>query len=329
MKKQRFLNKIIISMHKNHFIAIVLVLLGVFSSSAQQDAQYTQYMYNTQIINPAYAGNRDALSFGVLGRIQWVNFEGAPKTGTFTVNSPIGLYDNMGLGLSIVHDEIGPASESNLTVDYAYSIEVSRNSELSFGLKAGVDLLNVDYTKLNILDDADILFLNNVNNRLQPQVGAGLYFNTDRFYMGASVPNFLNTKHFDEDTLNDLEDFDGDGVAIERLHYFLIAGYVFDLNPNLKFKPATLFKAVSGSPLQWDFSANFMFNEKFTFGASYRWSASVSAMAGFQVSDAIFIGMAYDYQSTDIEDYSDGSYEVFLRFDIFKKADRILTPRFF
>ncbi|AWX45965.1 hypothetical protein HME9304_02997 [Flagellimonas maritima] len=316
-------------MHKNHFIAIVLVLLGVFSSSAQQDAQYTQYMYNTQIINPAYAGNRDALSFGVLGRIQWVNFEGAPKTGTFTVNSPIGLYDNMGLGLSIVHDEIGPASESNLTVDYAYSIEVSRNSELSFGLKAGVDLLNVDYTKLNILDDADILFLNNVNNRLQPQVGAGLYFNTDRFYMGASVPNFLNTKHFDEDTLNDLEDFDGDGVAIERLHYFLIAGYVFDLNPNLKFKPATLFKAVSGSPLQWDFSANFMFNEKFTFGASYRWSASVSAMAGFQVSDAIFIGMAYDYQSTDIEDYSDGSYEVFLRFDIFKKADRILTPRFF
>ncbi len=316
-------------MQKNHFIAIVLVLLGVLSSSAQQDPQYTQYMYNTQIINPAYAGNREALSFGLLGRIQWVNFEGAPKTGTFTVNSPIGIYDNMGLGLSIVHDEIGPATESNLTVDYSYSIDVSRNAELSFGLKAGLDLLDVDFTKLNIFDPNDAFFQNNVDNKLQPQVGAGLYFNTDRFYMGASVPNFLNTKHFDEDTLNDLEDFDGDGVAIERLHYFLIAGYVFDLNPNLKFKPATLFKAVSGSPLQWDFSANFMFNEKFTFGASYRWSASVSAMAGFQVSDAIFIGMAYDYQSTDIEDYSDGSYEVFLRFDIFKKADRILTPRFF
>lgn len=316
-------------MQKNHFIVIVLMFLGALSSSAQQDPQYTQYMYNTQIINPAYAGNREALSFGLLGRIQWVNFEGAPKTGTFTVNSPIGIYDNMGLGLSIVHDEIGPATESNLTVDYSYSIDVSRDAELSFGLKAGLDLLDVDFTKLNIFNPNDAFFQSNIDRKLQPQVGAGLYFNTDRFYMGTSVPNFLNSKHFDEDTLNDLDNLDDGGVAIERLHYFLIAGYVFDLNSNLKFKPATLFKAVSGSPLQWDFSANFMFNEKFTLGASYRWSASVSGMAGFQVSDAIFIGMAYDYQSTDIESYSDGSYELFLRFDIFKKADRILTPRFF
>ncbi len=303
------------------------MILGLMCM-AQQNPQYTQYMYNTQIINPAYSGSREALSFGLLGRTQWVSIEGSPESGTFTVNSPIGLYDNMGLGLSIVHDRIGPSSESNITADYSYRIDVSRTGKLSFGLKAGVDVLNVDYNELTIFDEADILFQNNVDNRIQPQVGAGLYFNTEKFYMGASVPNFLRTRHFDESILEG-EDLDSDGIALERLHYFLIAGYVFDLNPNLKFKPATLFKTVGGSPLQWDLSANFLFNEKFTFGASYRWSASLSALAGFQITDSLFVGMAYDYETTQIEQFSDGSYEVFLRFDIFNKSDRIVTPRFF
>ncbi|UII75985.1 type IX secretion system membrane protein PorP/SprF [Flagellimonas sp. HMM57] len=308
-------------------ISIVFMVLGIVCT-AQQNPQYTQYMYNTQIINPAYSGSREALSFGLLGRTQWVSLEGSPESGTFTVNSPIGLYDNMGLGLSIVHDRIGPSSESNITADYAYRIDVSREGRLSFGLKAGVDVLNVDYSALTIFDQNDPFFQNNIDNRLQPQVGVGLYFNTDRFYMGASIPNFLRAEHFDEGTLEG-DNVDSDSIALERLHYFLIAGYVFDLNQNLKFKPATLFKAVGGSPLQWDFSANFLFNEKFTLGASYRWSASLSALAGFQITDSLFLGMAYDYQTTEIESYSDGSYEVFLRFDIFKKSDRILTPRFF
>ncbi len=303
------------------------MVLGIVCT-AQQNPQYTQYMYNTQIINPAYSGSREALSFGLLGRTQWVSLEGSPESGTFTVNSPIGLYDNMGLGLSIVHDRIGPSSESNITADYAYRIDVSTEGRLSFGLKAGVDVLNVDYSALTIFDQNDPFFQNSIDNRLQPQVGVGLYFNTDRFYMGASVPNFLRAEHFDESTLEG-DNVDSDSIALERLHYFLIAGYVFDLNQNLKFKPATLFKAVGGSPLQWDFSANFLFNEKFTLGASYRWSASLSALAGFQITDSLFLGMAYDYQTTEIESYSDGSYEVFLRFDIFKKSDRILTPRFF
>lgn len=315
-------------MKKNQSIICILFLFLVTVCTAQQNAQYTQYMYNTQIINPAYSGSREMLSFGLLGRTQWVSVNGSPESGTFTVNSPIGLYENMGLGLSIVHDRIGPSAESNITADYAYRIDVSRNGKLSFGLKAGVDVLNIDYSELTIFDEIDPLFQNNVDNRLQPQVGIGLYFNTDRFYMGASVPNFLRTQHFDGSVLEG-DNVNTDDIALERLHYFLIAGYVFDLNPNLKFKPATLFKAVGGSPLQWDFSANFLFNEKFTLGASYRWSASLSALAGFQITDSLFIGMAYDYETTEIEQFSDGSYEVFLRFDIFNKSDRILTPRFF
>ena len=317
-------------MKHSYLPLIVLILLGIFSSTAQQDPQYTQYMYNTQVVNPAYAGSRDALSFGLLYRTQWVGFEGAPKTGTFTVNSPIGSLDNMGLGLSIVRDELGPSIESNVNIDYSYSIDTSDDGKLSFGLKAGLDMLDVDFTKLNIADQGDV-FENNIDNKLQPQIGAGLYYNTEKFYAGVSVPNFLTTKHFDKSTLEDIENggFNGSVTAAERLHYFLIAGYVFDVSDNLKFKPATLVKAVSGSPLQWDVSANFLLYEKVTLGAAYRWSAAMSALVGFQATDEIFIGFGYDYQTTDIESYSDGSYEVMLRFDLFKKPERVLTPRFF
>lgn len=313
-------------MKHSYLTFILLILLGSFSGMAQQDPQYTQYMYNTQIVNPAYAGSRDALSFGLLYRTQWVGLEGAPQSATFTANTPIGALDNMGLGISIVRDELGPAVESNVNIDYSYTINTSDDAEISFGLKAGLDLLDVDFTKLNIFDSTDPRFQNNIDNRLQPQIGAGVYYNTDRFYAGLSVPNFLNTKHFDEGSLANIEK---ETIAAERLHYFLIAGYVFDLSDSVKFKPATLVKAVSGSPLQWDVSANFLINEKFTLGAAYRWSAALSGLVGFQASDEIFIGFGYDFQTTDLEDYSDGSYEIMLRFDVFNKPERVLTPRFF
>ncbi|GEQ86875.1 membrane protein [Patiriisocius marinistellae] len=313
-------------MKKKYLFLILTVFLGTLVSSAQQDPQYTQYMYNTQIVNPAYAGNRDALSFGLLLRTQWVGLEGAPQTGTFTVDTPLGIQENMGLGLSVVHDQIGPANETNFTVDYSYSINTSETAQLSFGLKAGMHLLDVDFSKLNVADAGDPRFQNNIDNKFQPQIGAGLYYNTDKFYAGLSVPNFLTTRHFDEGSLINTTI---ESTPQENLHYFLIAGYVFDINENLKLKPAFLGKAVSGAPLEADLSLNALFNEKFTLGVAYRWSAAVSAMAGFQASDGIFIGFGYDYQSTEIEDFSDGSYELMLRFDVFKKPERVLTPRFF
>ena len=312
-------------MKYSYYTIILLILLGIFSANAQQDPQYTQYMYNTQVVNPAYAGSRDVLSFGLLYRTQWVGFDGAPKTVTFTGDTPIGTLDNMGLGLSIVRDEIGPAIESNINIDYSYTINTSDNAELSFGMKAGIGLLDVDFTKLNIFDPGDV-FEDNIDNKLQPQIGAGVYYNTEKFYAGLSVPNFLTTKHFDASSITNPN---VETLAAERLHYFLITGYVFDLSDNLKFKPATLAKVVSGSPLQVDVSANFLLYEKVTLGVSYRWSAAISALVGFQATDEIFIGFAYDYQSTDIEDYSDGSYEFMIRFDIFNKPDRVLSPRFF
>jgi type IX secretion system PorP/SprF family membrane protein len=282
-------------------------------------------MYNTQVVNPAYAGSRGSLDFAILYRSQWVGLDGAPKTGTFTVNSPIGAGENMGLGLSIVSEEIGPANESNVNVDYSYTINTSNDYKLAFGLKAGFDILNVDFTKLNIFDGGDV-FETNIDNRIQPQIGAGVYYYSDKFYAGLSVPNFLNSKHFDESEIGSTS---AQTIAAERLHYFFITGYVFDVSESVKFKPTVLTKLVSGSPLQVDLSANFLINEKFTLGAAYRWSAALSAMVGFQASDGLFIGLGYDRETTDLTKYNDGSYEIILRYEIFSKPERILTPRFF
>lgn len=306
-------------------IIIFSLLLAVpVISLAQQDPQYTQYMYNPQVINPGYAGNQDMLSFGLLYRTQWVGLEGAPKTATFTVNSPVGKYKNMGLGLSVIHDEIGPSTQTDVAIDYSYSIPLNYNLNLSFGLKAGFDLLDVDFTKLNIFNPNDPLFQNNIDNRFQPKIGAGVYLNSDKYYIGLSVPNMLETNHYDRSERDAYN-----AVAAERFHGYLIGGYVFDLSQSVKFKPATMLKLVYGSPIQWDVSANFMFHNKFVLGAAWRWDAALSAMAGFHVSPGIMIGVAYDYQLTDLEKYSDGSYEVFLKFDVFNKVEKVLTPRFF
>lgn len=314
-------------MVKQYSIVLLLILtLGLnFDANAQQDPQYTQYMYNTQIVNPAYVGSRGSLDFTALYRTQWVGLDGAPETGTFTFNSPIGVAENMGLGLSIVMDRLGPAKESNITVDYSYTINTSDTYKLAFGLKAGIDLLDVDFSLLNIFDEGDV-FENNIDNRLQPQIGAGVYYYSDKFYAGLSVPNFLNTKHFDESEIGPTS---AQTIAAERLHYFFITGYVFDVSENLKFKPAILSKLVAGSPLQVDVSANFLINEKFTLGAAYRWSAALSGMVGFQATEGLFLGFAYDGETTDLSGFNDGSYEFFVRFEIFNKPERILTPRFF
>ncbi|MBU3821594.1 type IX secretion system membrane protein PorP/SprF [Flavobacteriaceae bacterium XHP0103] len=309
-----------------HYILLLIAFVSVNLIKAQQDPQYTQYMYNPQVVNSGYMGSKDALGLGLLYRTQWAGFEGAPKTGTFTIHSPIGILKRMALGLSIVNDRIGPSDKTNFVVDYSYSLIFSDASRLSFGLKGGIDLFNVDYTKLNLYDGTDAQFQDNINNKIIPQVGAGIFYNTDRLYLGLSVPNFFNSKHYNESSIDDVEK---DAIAIDRLHYFLIAGYVFDINDNLRFKPATMVKAVSGSPLQIDVSGNFLINDKLTLGAAYRWDAAISAMAGFQITNQLFIGMGYDFQTTDIEKYSNGSYEVFLKFDVFNKIERILTPRFF
>jgi len=287
-------------------------------SQAQQDAQYTQYMYNTINVNPAYAGSRGVMSIFGLYRTQWVGLDGAPKTGAFSINSPI-ENSNLGVGLSFVNDKIGPTVENTISADLSYTIQTSESYKLSFGVKGTANLFNLDVTKLNPVNANDPL-LQNLSNNFSPNVGAGIYFHSDKSYLGLSVPNFFETKRYDD---NDI------AVYKERMNLYFIGGYVFDLSPNLKFKPAFLTKVVEGAPLQLDLSGNFLINEKFVLGAAWRWSAAASLMAGFQVSDGMYIGYGYDLETTKLRNYNSGSHEIFLRFELFKRQDRIVSPRFF
>lgn len=294
------------------------MLLVCFVSYSQQDAQYTQYMYNTINVNPAYAGSRGVLSVFGLHRTQWVGLDGAPTTNAFSINSPINN-SNLGVGLSFVNDKIGPTVENTISADLSYTIKTSETYKLSFGIKGTANLFNLDINKLKIQNQGDPL-LQNLNNNFSPNVGAGVYFHSDKSYLGLSVPNFFETKRYDD---NDI------AVYKERMNLYLIGGYVFDLSSNLKFKPAFLGKVVEGAPLQLDLSGNFLINEKFVLGAAWRWSAAVSAMAGFQVSDGLYIGYGYDLETTKLANYNSGSHEIFLRFELFKRQDRIVSPRFF
>lgn len=308
---------------RTRLIFFVLLFTGTVSY-AQQDAQFTQYMYNTININPAYAGSRGVLSAFLLHRTQWVGLDGAPVTNTFSVNTPING-TNIGLGLGIINDRIGPSDENNIAVDLSYSIPTSETYKLSFGIKGTANLLNVDFTKLNIYTPADARFQNNIDNKFSPNVGAGIYFHSENTYFGLSVPNFLETKHFDGTAGVNADSF----IASERMHYYFIAGHVFDLTGSIKFKPSLLTKMVAGAPLQVDVSGNFLINEKFVVGVAYRWSAAMSAMVGFQASDSWYIGYGYDLETTNLANYNSGSHEIFLRYELFNKVDKIISPRFF
>lgn len=303
---------------------LLLALLSLMFSTelwAQQESQYTQYMYNPLLVNPGYAGSRGVPSIFGLYRNQWLGIEGSPKTSTLSFHMPFES-KKVGLGVSIHHESIGPQTTNNLMVDFSYSLDFDNGSKLALGLKGSAGLYNFDRHKLRLYDASDTWFNNEKDNVFSPNVGVGLYWYTDNYYLGLSVPNLLNSKVFSREqttisTVNSVQ------------HYYILGGYVFDLSDSVKFKPAVLSKIAKGAPLQLDLSANFMFNEKFVFGAAYRWSAAVSAMAGFQINKNWFIGYAYDWETTDLAKYNSGSHEIFLRYEFMRKIGRIVSPRFF
>ncbi|MFV8323897.1 type IX secretion system membrane protein PorP/SprF [Flavobacterium sp. LS2R12] len=301
---------------KTRVLLFALLFTGIISF-AQQDAQFSQYMYNTININPAYAGSRGALSLFALHRTQWVGLDGAPVTNAVSVNTPIND-SNLGLGVSIINDKIGPTHENTISADLSYTIPTSETFKLSFGIKATANLFDLDVTRLNPVDDDPSL--HDYNNKFSPNIGAGIYYHSDKGYVGLSVPNFIESNRYDDNEVR---------IFKEKINYYLIAGYVFDLNELVKFKPALLTKMVYGAPLQVDVSGNFMFNNRFMVGIAYRWSAALSGMVGFQVSDSLYIGYGYDKETTNLKNYNSGSHEIFLRYEIFNNIDKITIPRFF
>jgi type IX secretion system PorP/SprF family membrane protein len=301
---------------KTPLFSFVLVLTSMLNY-AQQDAQFTQYMYNTININPAYAGSRGALSIFALHRTQWVGLDGAPVTNTFSMNTPLNE-SNLGLGISIVNDKIGPTQENTISADISYSIPTSDSFKLSFGMKATANLFSLDVNKLNPVDNDPSL--HDFNNKFTPNIGAGIYLHSDKAYLGFSVPNFIETNRYNDNEV---------AIFKEKINYYLIGGYVFTISNDIQFKPAGLLKIVQGAPIQADISGNFMFMEKLTVGVAYRWNAAMSGMVGFQISEGLHIGYGYDLETTHLDKYNSGSHEVFLRYDLFKNNTRMTTPRFF
>jgi type IX secretion system PorP/SprF family membrane protein len=300
---------------KKKLLVFALMVSGLLSYG-QQDSQFTQYMYNTVNINPAYAGSRGVMSIFALHRAQWVGLNGAPVTNALSINTPLSR-SNVGLGISIINDKIAATQENTFSTDLSYTITTSESFKLSFGIKGTANIFNVDASQLNPVDPNDDSLQN--YNKFTPNVGAGVYFYSDKAYVGFSVPNFIESERYSDNEV---------AILKEKINYYLMAGYVFELNDVIKFKPAMLTKVVQGAPIQMDISGNIMFMNKFSIGVAYRLNAAISALAGFQVTNGLFIGYVYEYETTNLRNFSSGSHEIFLRYEIFNN-NQIITPRLF
>ncbi|MEG2102235.1 MAG: type IX secretion system membrane protein PorP/SprF, partial [Flavobacterium sp.] len=236
-----------------------------------------------------------------------------------TLDTPLGK--NVGLGLSVVSEEIGPSEEQYLDANFSYTIPSGQTHKLSFGIKGGGRVINIDWTK-GSYRDPDVQFRENITNKFLPVVGAGLYWHGERDYIGLAVPNFMTRERYNYDDI-------ADDLVNERMHLYLIGGIVFDLSAHTKFKPAAMVKYVAGAPLIADFSANFMFNNCVTLGVSYRTADSVSALASLQITPQFLVGYAYDYTTTELQNYNSGTHEIMLRFELVSRKKGLKSPRFF
>ena len=309
-------------MKKIYIISILLGILVVFQEvNAQQDPQYTQYMYNLNVINPAYAGSKESLSITALYRSQWVGIADNPETFTFSAHSPIG--EKVGLGISAIKDQLGPVSESNIYADFSYTIDLGSALQLAFGIKGGVTLNEVGLSALELQDPNDPFFSEDVQ-RTYPNIGAGAFLYGENFYVSLSVPNFIESVHLDET-------IDGEAIKFgdETSHLFTTAGYIFQLGENIKLKPSAMVKIAFDSPISWDTNLNALFYEKFELGASYRFDDSYSALVGFQINPNLRIGYAYDHVISDIKAIAGSSHELILTWDVYFKKRALRSPRYF
>ncbi len=304
------------------FVKYYIIALALFNCTvgmAQQLPQFTQYMYNTIAINPAYAGSREALSIIGLHRSQWVGFDGGPVTQTLSVHSPL-RNDRIGLGFTFIEDDLGPENFTYLYGDFSYSIPTGRTGKLAFGVKGGFTSysLDDDFRETESFDP----LIRGIANRWTPNIGLGVYYHTNRFYAGASAPRVLNTNRATE------EGFE----ALERLSYYGIIGAVFDINSDFKFKPSSLLKITNGAPASLDFTANFLYKEKVWLGASYRASQDTGAFGGFldlQVSKQLRLGYSYEKPTSEIRAFTSGTHEVLLIYEFKFISSKLKSPRYF
>jgi type IX secretion system PorP/SprF family membrane protein len=307
-----------------YIIAMVLSFASITASS-QQAPMYTHYMNNTLVVNPAYAGSRDAFTVTAINRNQWVDFKGAPVTQSITMHSPL-LNEHIGLGFSLMNDKIGPSNNTSLVFDYAFIMNLSSKSKLALGLSAGINLFQADISSLQLDVQNDPVFLNNINNHVTPNIGFGAYYSTERFYAGFSIPNLLENSYSEISLLNGAS-----LIGKEQRHYFLIAGTMIKLTDNLEFKPTTYIKITSAAPIEADLTASFVIQKRFLLGAMVRTGDALGGLVGFDVTDQFHIGYSFDMSyGLQTFRYNQGSHEIVLRYDfILLNRKQIHSPRYF
>lgn len=304
-------------------IGLVLTL-GSLTIRAQQAPMYTHYMNNTLVVNPAYAGSRDALTVTAINRMQWVDFEGAPVTQSLTLHSPL-ANEHMGLGFSVLNDRIGPTNLTSVVADYAYRFNLTEKSKMAFGLSVGANLFQANLSALELDVQNDPVFLNNINNHVTPNIGFGAYYSRERFYAGFSIPNLLETSYSEIDQ--------GNGTSLigkEQRHYFFIAGALFHVTENLDFKPTSYVKMTVGAPVEADLTASFIIQKRFLLGAMFRTGDAVGGLIGFDITDQLHLGYSYDWSfGLQTFRYNKGSHELVLRYDFLLNNKQIHSPRYF
>jgi len=306
-------------MKKIHIL--LAIIFASIAGFAQQDPMFTHYMDNTLAINPAYAGSRDAMTVTALHRSQWVGFDGAPVTQTLTLHSPV-FSPNTGIGVSILNDKIGPSNTTSMYVDFSYRIKFD-HSYLAFGLKSGINLMKVGLEDLSLTDQNDQAFSSDFQSAIMPNFGAGIYYYTDRYYLGVSVPKILQNNLLNNTVQQDL-------VEAVR-HYFFIAGAYFNLSDQIKFKPTTFVKVAPAAPVEMDFTGSFIFNDKLIAGLMYRTGDAFGALLGINITPQLTLGYSFDWSTTNKTlTYNGGSHEIMIRYDFFiLESKKIRSPRYF
>lgn len=300
---------------------LVFILAICVTAHGQQRPMYSQYMFNMLNINPAYAGSRGVLSTTALYRDQWVGIPGAPKTSSFSVDMPL-RENKMGLGIQFYDDRLGIQRSTGLNASYALRIQLSESGTLSLGVQAGLLNYRANYSEVRTFQANDPTFTQNINGFL-PAAAAGVYYNSDQFYIGFSTPALLQTKLSNDNTA------DVSSATGKDLHLYLASGFVANLGEDLALKPSILVKAVSGAPLEYDLNANLWIQNTIALGFSYRTGDAYVGMLELQMNQQFRLGYAYDKTFSNLGSFNSGTHELMLRMEFGSSKGKISSPRYF
>jgi type IX secretion system PorP/SprF family membrane protein len=301
-----------------------ILLLGSAAAFAQQQATYSQYMFNGLAINPAYAGSHDALSVTALGRFQNVGLPGAPNTQTITAHSPL-LNERVGLGMLVIHDQLSVINQTGVHFSYAYRLPITRNkATLSFGLQGGVSMYRAEYSQLELYNNGsnggvDQVFSQDIREA-RPNIGAGIFYSARLWYLGLSMPSMAN---------NVFERGADYTTIYQSVPIILNGGYVFSLNRVLKLKPNFLFKVVDQKPVEFDINANLLYDEVLWLGLSYKSSKQVVMLTQFKINDQLQFGYSYTISAGPIRTAELGSHEVMVNYRFWYNKRGVVSPRYF